>query len=56
MAHDAQQFLAFLQDLPAGLCLAWAYERSGSIWVPIGMHMLINAMSLAAADMLAEMV
>ena len=40
-------FLAFLQYLPAGLCLAWAYERSGSIFAPILIHSLVNAMGIA---------
>ncbi len=56
VAADWTVLIYVLQYLPAAFALAWAYERSGSIWVPIGMHMLINAMSLAAADMLAEMV
>lgn len=34
--------LCFLQYLPAGACLAWAYERSGSIWAPILMHIAVN--------------
>lgn len=40
-------FLAFLQYLPAGLCLAWAYERSGTIFAPILIHSLVNAMGIA---------
>ncbi len=56
MAADWTVFIYVLQYLPPAFALAWAYERSNSIWVPIGMHMLINAMSLAAADVLAEMV
>lgn len=34
--------LCFLQYIPAGLCLAWAYERSGSIWAPILIHIAVN--------------
>ena len=56
VAADWTVLIYVLQYLPAAFALAWVYERSNSIWVPIGMHMLINAMSLAAADMLAEMV
>jgi len=41
-------FLAFLQYVPAGLCLAWAYERSGTIFTPVIMHALVNAMGIAA--------
>ena len=38
--------LAFLQYLPAGLCLAWCYVKSGSICGPILMHALINLYSI----------
>lgn len=37
---------AFIQYLPAGLCLAWAYERSGTILTPILIHATINAMGV----------
>lgn len=40
-------FLTVLQYLPAGLCLGWAYERSGSIFAPILIHCLVNAMGIA---------
>lgn len=40
--------LAFVQYLPAGLILAWAYERSGTIFAPIVIHMVINAMGIYA--------
>ncbi|MBE7016932.1 MAG: CPBP family intramembrane metalloprotease [Ruminococcaceae bacterium] len=56
VAMDWTVLIFVLQYLPAAFALAWAYERSNSIWVPIGIHMLINAMSITAADMLAEMV
>ena len=38
--------LCFLQYIPAGLCLGWAYARSGSILAPIIMHTVINAVGL----------
>ena len=38
--------LCFLQYLPAGLSLAWAYCRSGSLAAPILIHMTINAMGI----------
>lgn len=31
--------------LPGGIALGWTYERSGTIWAPIILHALINAMS-----------
>ena len=38
--------LAFLQYLPAGLCLAWAYIRGGTIFAPIVIHSLVNYISI----------
>lgn len=38
----------FVQYLPAGICLGWAYEQSGSIFAPIAIHTIINAMAMAA--------
>ena len=34
--------MCLMQYLPAGLCLAWAYEHSGSILAPILMHIAVN--------------
>ena len=34
--------LCMLQYLPAGLCLGWAYSRSGSILSPILAHIAVN--------------
>ena len=34
--------LCFVQYFPGGLCLAWAYDRSGTIWTTILMHIAIN--------------
>lgn len=38
--------LALLQYLPAGLCLAWAYTKSGTIAAPIVIHALVNALGM----------
>ena len=38
--------LAFIQYLPAGLALAWAYRKSGSIFASIVIHATINAIGL----------
>ena len=38
--------LCFIQYIPAGLCLGFAYTRSGSIWTPILMHIAINQTSI----------
>ena len=37
-------FLSFLQYVPAGLCLAWSYEKADSIWAPILIHIAVNQM------------
>lgn len=34
--------LCFLQYIPAGLCLAWSYARSGTILAPILIHIAVN--------------
>ena len=38
--------LCFLQYIPAGLCLAWAYDASGSIFAPVLIHTVINALGI----------
>ena len=38
--------LAFVQYLPAGLILAWAYRKSGSIFASILIHAVVNAIAL----------
>lgn len=40
--------LCFLQYIPAGLCLAWAYVKADTIWAPILMHIAINQMGVLA--------
>jgi len=40
--------LCALQYIPAGLCLAWAYRASGSIFSPMIMHSIINAIGIFA--------
>ncbi len=40
--------LSFLQYIPAGLCLCYAYHRSGNITAPILMHITINQISVQA--------
>ena len=41
-----QLIIAFLQYLPAGLCLAWSYAKSDTIFSPIVIHALVNAWSI----------
>ena len=38
--------LNFIQYLPAGFCLAWAYEHADTIWAPILMHITINQIGM----------
>ncbi len=40
--------LTSLEYLPGGLVLAWVYDRSGSLWPSVFMHMLINAVAMYA--------
>lgn len=40
--------LAFVQYIPAGLALGWAYRKSGSIFASMLIHTMINAVSLFA--------
>ncbi len=41
--------LCFVQYLPAGIALAWAYERSGSIYAPILIHTAVNAIGMLSS-------
>lgn len=47
-ASPAMLAACFIQYLPAGLCLAWSYMESGSIFVPTVIHTVINVTGLAA--------
>ena len=38
--------ICFLQYLPAGLCLAWAYAKADTIFAPVFIHAAINAMAV----------
>ena len=43
-----QFLLCFIQYLPAGYCLCFAYRHSGSIFSPILLHTFINALGIAS--------
>ncbi len=47
-----QLLLSLLDYVPGSIALAYAYERGGTIWCPIALHMLINAMSVLAISTL----
>lgn len=38
--------LSFLQYVPAGLCLAWTYVKTDSIWSCVVIHLLNNQLSI----------
>lgn len=44
--------LSFAEYLPAGFALAWAYEKADTVFAPVIMHMVINAMSMGLIDFL----
>ena len=49
-AYDSLDFrylLLFIRYLPMSLALTWCYDNGGSIWSPIVLHMLLNAVTLA---------
>ena len=46
---DWTALIYMLEYLPAGYALAWLYDRTNCIWMPIFLHMLINALATAAA-------
>jgi membrane protease YdiL (CAAX protease family) len=48
MYPAAQLLLCVLQYVPAGLCLAWIYDRTGTVLAPVLLHMIINAIGIAA--------
>lgn len=46
MFEPLHLLLCFVQYLPAGLCLGWAYARADSIWAPILIHITINQLGI----------
>ena len=46
---DFRYLLLFLQYVPMSLALTWCYDNGGSIWSPIALHMVLNALILASA-------
>ena len=48
-AADSQtltRFFVLLQYLVPGFVLAWSYDRSGTLWTPIALHAVYNALAL----------
>jgi len=52
-AMDVRVLLYMIEYLPVSFALCWCYERSGSLWAPIALHMFINAVSFAALPYIA---
>lgn len=40
--------MAVLQYLPAGLCLAWTYTKADTIFAPMAVHALVNAVAIGS--------
>ena len=38
--------VSIIQYIPAGIALGWTYEKSKTIWAPIVVHCLINAVTM----------
>ena len=47
--------LFIIQYLPVSWLLCRCYEKTNTIWTPIFMHMLVNAVSMAAIEKLAAL-
>jgi membrane protease YdiL (CAAX protease family) len=48
LMHMQYDVAVMLLILPMGIVLGYARSRSGSIWVPVVIHMLNNLVSVAA--------
>lgn len=48
--HDWTLLLGAIQYIPISAALCYAYDRSGTIWAPIFLHMLNNAISLSLTN------
>ena len=44
---DWDLLIEFLYCMPASLALCWCYEKGGSVWAPILLHLLINVLSVS---------
>ena len=47
---DIRNLVYLVQYIPAAVVLSRAYERSNTIWCPIGLHMLVNFLSLQSVN------
>ena len=52
LLYDAQSvLLAAIPYLPAGIALGWTYEKANTIWAPICLHMMINALAFGVMQL-----
>lgn len=52
VAYADPSYLVYaINYIPVSIALAYSYEKSGSIWVPIGFHMMVNGLSLYVSNM-----
>lgn len=42
---DPRELIAAIGYIPASLALCWSYDRTGTIWTPIFLHMFMNFVS-----------
>lgn len=43
---DLRYLLLAVRYLPAGLALTWCYDRGGSVWAAVFLHMAVNGLTL----------
>lgn len=48
ISGDYKYLIYVIDYIPATFALCWVYDRTDTIWSPIALHMLINAVSLTA--------
>lgn len=53
MEDDWMYLIHVIDYIPATWALCWVYERTGTIWSPIALHMLVNAISVTVLKSLA---
>lgn len=52
IAVDFTNIIFLIQYIPAGILLCRCYERTNTVWSPIALHMLVNAVSLKSMELL----
>jgi len=50
---DLRVLLYAVQYFPVSIALCWCYEKGGTLWSPIFLHMLVNALGFAVMPYLA---